>query len=196
MRVALLTAFVALVVAAPASATDRQVSALGFAFPPPAPAIDQGDTLTFVNQDAAPHNVTATQKGGDGKPLFASKDVAGASAKVDGAEFLTTGSYAFLCTIHPFMTGTLTVSANGTPAARPKDTTKPKITVSFPKQTLAAIVKGKKVTVRVTLDEPANATVTVTAKVGKKTLTLGTSKSAFKSAASRTLTVKLGASAV
>lgn len=181
--------------AAPASAAERQVIATGFAFPPPGPAIDQGDTLTLVNQDAAPHNVTATQKGDDAKPLFASSDVSSGSAKVGGAEFLTTGSYTFQCTIHPFMTQTLTVSANGKPATRPVDTTKPVVRVAFPKQTLAGIVKARKVGVKVTVDEPAGARITVTARVGKKSVTLGTVKSTFKAAATRTLSVKLGSSA-
>jgi plastocyanin len=194
-RVAVPTVLALLLLAAPASAADRQVTAVGLAFPPPAPTMDQGDTLTFVNQDIATHNVTATQKGTDGKPLFASKDIGQGSAKVEGAEFLTTGSYNFLCTIHPFMTSTLTVSANGTPAVRPADTTKPKIGVSFPKQTLAAIVKAKKVNLRITVDEPSSAAVVVKAKIGRKTLTLPTAKTTFKTATTRTVSVKLGSSA-
>jgi plastocyanin len=190
-----LAALAALVLAVPASAVERQVTALAVSFPPPGPTIDQGDTLMFVNQDPLPHDVTATQKGADGKPLFASRTITQGQSKVDNVEFLTTGSYPFVCTIHSNMTSTLTVTANGTPAVRPADTTKPTVKVAFPKQTLAGILKAKKVSVRVTLDEPANALATVTAKIGKKTLTLGTPKSTFKSATTRTLTVKLSSSA-
>jgi plastocyanin len=198
MRAALLIAVVlvaGLALAGPAAAADRQVIALAFSFQPSAPSMDQGDTLTFVNQDLAPHNVTAKQNGPDGKPLFASRDVGQGSAKVEGAEFLTTGAYPFLCTIHPTMTGTLTVSANGTPAVRPADTTKPKISVAFPRQTLASILKAKKVSVRVTVDEPGSVSSTVTAKVGRRTLTLGTAKTTYKSATTRTLSVRLSSSA-
>ena len=94
------------------------------------------------------------------------------------------------------MTGTLTVSANGTPAVRPADTTKPGIDVAFAKQTLAGIRKAKRIKVKLTLDEPARTAVTVTGKIGKKTVTLGKAKSTFTSATSRKLSVKLGSSAL
>jgi hypothetical protein len=116
---------------------------------------------------------------------------------VDGVQFLTAGSYAFECTLHTFsMQATLTVSANGTPAVRPADTTKPRLVLTFPSQTLAGIVKSKKVNVRVTLDEPATAAVTVTATIGKKTITLGSVKPALKTATTKVFSVKLGSSAV
>lgn len=196
MRLIGLTVVVSLLLAAPAAAAEKQVSALAFSFPPPAPSMDQGDTLVFVNNDGALHNVTAKQNGSDGKPLFASKDVGSGQAKVEGAEFLTTGSYAFECTIHTTMQGTLTVSANGTPAVRPADTTKPRITLAFPSQKLAAIVKAKKVNVRVTVDEPAATLVTVSTRIGSKTVTLGTARTTLKTATTRTVAVKLGSKAL
>src|SRR3954465_3884334 len=81
--------------------------------------IDQGESLVFHNRDASspgPHNVTASDAGPDGKPLFASKTIAnGEDAPVTGATQLKTGSYAFMCTVHPFMQATLNVSDQGTP---------------------------------------------------------------------------------
>jgi plastocyanin len=191
-----LAVLLALVLAAPAAA-DQQIAAGPVdTFTTPSPSMAQGERLTFLNNDLATHTVTADTNGADGKPLFDSGNVnQGASALVQGSQFLTTGSYAFHCAIHSFMKGTLTVTAEGTPVARPVDTTKPKVGVTFPKQTLAGILKAKKVNVRVTLDEPAAAEVTVTAKAGKKTVSLGTVKSAFKTATSRTVAVKLSSSA-
>jgi plastocyanin len=85
--------------------------------------IDQGEPLLFRNADAAspgPHNVVADDKGPDGKPLFASKTIEnGEEAPVDGARRLTTGSYGFICTVHPFMQATLVVTDKGTPQPAP-----------------------------------------------------------------------------
>src|SRR3954447_5568614 len=68
--------------------------------------IDQGESLVFHNRETAspgPHNVTAADKGADGKPLFASKTIGnGEDAIVVGATQLKTGSYSFMCTIHTF----------------------------------------------------------------------------------------------
>ena len=70
-----------------------------------------GAAVTFVNLDpTAPHDVTAEDRGADGKPLFESSPVtAGQSATVRGTERLAAGSYGFLCSIHPGMRGTLRV---------------------------------------------------------------------------------------
>jgi len=92
--------------------------------------IDQGEAVTFTNLDFIAHDVTAQGKGPDGKPLFASALTnGGGSNPVSGTEFLTTGDYPFHCSVHPFMTATLKVTANGTPkqrpAAPPPDTTPP-----------------------------------------------------------------------
>src|SRR6476620_1973661 len=82
--------------------------------------IDQGDKVTFTNNDTVIHDVTARGKGSDGKPLFDSDTTStGQSKPVKGAEHLTTGDYDFFCSIHPNMTGTLHVTSAGTPAQRP-----------------------------------------------------------------------------
>src|SRR3954465_10372811 len=82
--------------------------------------IDQGDKVTFHNNDTVIHDVTARGKGSDGKPLFASETTStGQSNPVKGVEYLTSGRYDFPCSIHPNMTGTLHVTSAGTPAQRP-----------------------------------------------------------------------------
>jgi hypothetical protein len=65
--------------------------------------------------------VTATVNGPDGGKLFASPTLAaGNQAPVNGVQYLDPGSYAFFCTVHPDMTGTLVVTPTGTPVARPQ----------------------------------------------------------------------------
>ncbi len=82
--------------------------------------INQGEKVSFTDLDTVEHNVTAEQKGADAKPLFASASTStGSSQPVAGTEYLTTGTYQYFCSIHPWMTGTITVTSSGTPAQRP-----------------------------------------------------------------------------
>ncbi len=82
--------------------------------------INQGEKVSFTNLDTVEHNVTAQQKAPDGKPLFASAPTAtGSSEPVAGTEYLKTGTYQYFCSIHPWMTGTITVTSNGSPAQPP-----------------------------------------------------------------------------
>src|SRR4051812_3771885 len=82
--------------------------------------IDQGDKVTFTNNDTVGHDVTSRAKGSDDKALFASETTStGQSKPVNGTQYLTTGDYDFFCSIHPNMTGTLHVTSAGTPAQRP-----------------------------------------------------------------------------
>ena len=150
--------------------------------------IDQGEAVTFTNLDFIAHDVTAQGKGPDGKPLFASALTnGGGSSPVSGTEFLTTGDYPFVCSIHPNMLGTLTVSSEGTPAPRPgsgggsggsspppaqpaqnADTEKPTVQLHLVDTRLSTIKKRKAISLHVTADEPV--TVGLRAKAGKTTL--------------------------
>jgi plastocyanin len=149
--------------------------------------IAQGEAVTFQNMDTVPHDVTAQGKGADGKPLFQSAQVGtGQSAPVEGVQYLTSGSYPYICSIHPFMKGTITVSSDGTPKPRPGggggstaqqpsgDTTAPSLTVKVLDTKRSKVRKRRSLQVSVTTDEPA--TVTVTATSGGKVLAKGTSK--------------------
>jgi plastocyanin len=83
--------------------------------------MDQGDRPTFQNTGTGSHDVTAKTNGPDGKFLFSSPTIGNGSTVVEGTQYLTTGSYAFFCTVHPLtMTANLQVSALGAPVARPK----------------------------------------------------------------------------
>lgn len=86
--------------ALPAFAADHTVTIQGFAFSPAALTVAAGDTVTFVNQDSAPH--TATGGGFDTGRLNK-----GQSAKVTiGAA----GEFAYKCNFHPSMTGVITAN--------------------------------------------------------------------------------------
>ena len=83
---------------------------------------DQGE-VSQLQVTGSSHNVTARQDGPDGKPLFRSATIPGGATPVDGTQYLPAGAYQFFCTIHPTtMSGTLQVSSNGTPQARPSAT--------------------------------------------------------------------------
>jgi plastocyanin len=65
-------------------------------------------TLEFDNQDAAtPHNVQI--KDGSGAQVFMTETYPGVEKRSYPVPALAAGSYPFTCTVHPTMTGTLTV---------------------------------------------------------------------------------------
>lgn len=110
----------ALSLGVPTAVGDAQLAAVQHDRFGPTVTIAQGESLTFYNGDSDRHNVTAASMGADGNPLFASATIGtGESAVVAGTRYLTTGTYGFNCTLHPFMQGTLVVSSAGAPLARP-----------------------------------------------------------------------------
>jgi plastocyanin len=149
---------------------DKQIDATpGNRFSGDSYTMDQGEKLVFHNGDTVAHDVTASQKGPDGKPLFSSGSVdAGKSAPVDGSQYLTEGHYEFICTIHPNMKAMLMVTGNGTPAQRPggsganttpsgaKDTKAPDLTVRIVSRGVHIARVRHALTVRLTLSEPAH----------------------------------------
>ncbi|MEV0411172.1 cupredoxin domain-containing protein [Streptomyces sp. NPDC050448] len=75
-----------------------------FTFSPADLQVRPGAKITVVNRDSASHTVTAT-----GDKAFDTGTIrAGATATFTAPS--TPGSYAYLCTIHPNMKGTLTVT--------------------------------------------------------------------------------------
>ena len=88
------------------------ISALGIKFEQTAvtaPA-DTPFQVQFENKDAGtPHNVALHQGGPTGAELFKGEVFNGVATRVYDVPALDAGTYAFVCTIHPTMTGTLTV---------------------------------------------------------------------------------------
>jgi plastocyanin len=85
------------------AAGPNQVVIKNFAFNPPLLTVARGTTVTWVNKDGDVHTVKA---GGD-KPLFMSPplDTNGTYSFT----FKEPGSYAYFCSVHPFMKGTIVV---------------------------------------------------------------------------------------
>jgi plastocyanin len=71
-----------------------------------APA-DTAFTIAFDNQDTVPHDVVIKDAGGG--TVFAGEIVTGPTVVVYDVPAIPAGSYTYVCSIHPNMTGTLTV---------------------------------------------------------------------------------------
>ena len=91
--------------AAPASAGGAAgtVSIKGFAFIPPEATTTVGGTLTWTNEDDTAHNVTF-----DDASITSSGNID--KAGTFSATFAAAGTFAYKCTIHPTMLGTVKVS--------------------------------------------------------------------------------------
>ncbi|MEU9156083.1 plastocyanin/azurin family copper-binding protein [Streptomyces sp. NPDC048417] len=80
------------------------VAIKNFAFSPATVKVKAGTTVTWTNQDTDPHTVTSARTGG---PLHSAALTTHASYSY---RFTKPGTYAYLCTIHPFMTATVEVT--------------------------------------------------------------------------------------
>jgi len=145
--------------------------------------LDAGTNPSFVNADTVDsHNVVSTDMGPDREPLFSTELIQrGESAVVPGTQYLAPATYAFLCTIHVGMEGSLTVSGPGA-ASRPD------IDVSVASSKLKKVAKGK---LKVELvAATAGSGIELEANLGAKVL--GGSKGiALDAGQTRTVTLKL-----
>lgn len=102
---------------APAPPGTTDVRIVDLAYEPADLAIPPGTTVRWVNEGIAPHTVT------DASGAFDSGFLA--TGQVWEQRFETLGTVRYLCTIHPQMTGTITVTAGaqvpGAPAAPGSD---------------------------------------------------------------------------
>ncbi|ACU71443.1 blue (type 1) copper domain protein [Catenulispora acidiphila DSM 44928] len=87
-----------------APVAGNAVAIKGFAFSPAALSVKVGTTVTWTNQDSDAHTVTSQGSGG---PL---NSAALATGQTYSYTFTKPGTYSYLCTIHPFMTATVTVT--------------------------------------------------------------------------------------
>jgi plastocyanin len=82
-----------------ALSANHSVSIKGMKFDPPALQVAAGDSVTFTNEDAAPHTATANDGSFDTGRLGR-----GESATVT---ISSPGTVAYICKIHPAMKGTV-----------------------------------------------------------------------------------------
>jgi plastocyanin len=98
----------ATVAAAPASrAGSIKVTIRNFAFSPAHFTVKPGERIVVTNKDSVTHTFTA-MPGSAPVGHFDSGDIAPGKTETVTAP-TSDGSYAFYCSIHPFMTGTVTV---------------------------------------------------------------------------------------
>lgn len=96
--------------ALPAQAAEQQAYSAAFTYTTPAIAARRGDTLRFNNLDSfAQHDLDSDTPGLFDSPLVA----AGQSTPVQGVDRLLPGAYAFHCSLHSWMRGTLSVGEAG-----------------------------------------------------------------------------------
>ena len=94
---------VLLTVAAPVVAADKRVTITDFRFVPRVVTIGVGDRVTWVNDDAVEHDADGA---GWSTSLLA-------QGERDSVRFNRAGTYRYICSIHPTMTGTVVVRASG-----------------------------------------------------------------------------------
>ena len=94
-----------------AEAGTVSISASGIAFEQTSVTAPAGKAfqITFDNKDAGtPHNIAIHKDNANGAEVFKGEIVTGPATKVYDVPALEAGTYAFACTVHPNMTGTLT----------------------------------------------------------------------------------------
>lgn len=94
-------AIVGAVHAAPAAAKTRTVKMEGTQFAPKKMTVKRGDQVLWVNNDPFPHTATSADAGFDSGSVAAKKSWRYVARKA--------GTFTYVCTLHPTMTGTLVV---------------------------------------------------------------------------------------
>jgi plastocyanin len=97
---------------APTNAADVSLAAQNLAFVPTQLTGPAGRpfTMAFTNDDPGiPHNVAIRKDSPAGAELFKGAIFPGVAARVYNVPALPAGQYAFICDVHPTMTGTLTI---------------------------------------------------------------------------------------
>lgn len=103
---ALIAALATISIATAVSAAETaQIEIKSFAFQPQEITVAPGTTVVWINRDESPHNVRESAK------IFRSKvlDTGDSFSFV----FEKPGDYAYHCTLHPQMIGTVHVAASG-----------------------------------------------------------------------------------
>jgi plastocyanin len=86
-----------------AAASGSEVVIKGFSFDPMEIEVASGTTVTWTNEDAAPHTIK------DNSDLFPESDEL-AQGDTFSFTYDAPGEHPYVCGIHPYMKGTVTVS--------------------------------------------------------------------------------------
>jgi len=97
------------------AAASGSVTIVDFSFSPGTITIDQGDTVTWVNDGPTPHSATASDGSFDTGVFPAGQS--------RSHTFAQAGTFAYICTPHPNMRGTVVVQASQTGGDTPSDDT-------------------------------------------------------------------------
>ena len=92
------------IVVAPVYAADTEVSIENFTYNPQQITVKAGTTVTWVNHDDIPHTVVSK--------TFVFKSKALDTDDKFSFTFTTPGSFAYFCSLHPHMTGSIVVEAD------------------------------------------------------------------------------------
>lgn len=88
-------------ISAAAAATTHTIVMEGVAFVPKTLTVKQGDTIIWVNKDLFPHTATAQDRSFDSPEMAPNKTWKYTATK--------SGTFPYVCTLHPTMKGTLVV---------------------------------------------------------------------------------------
>jgi len=83
-----------------------QINIFNYKFDPETATVPAGTTVTWTNKDEIPHTVASSDKGFKGSSGLDTGDSYSYT-------FDKPGTYKYYCTLHPFMTGTIVVTAKG-----------------------------------------------------------------------------------
>jgi amicyanin len=89
---------------AQAAAAEVKVAIDNFTFDPPKLTVKAGTTVTWVNRDDIPHTVASSTHAFKSKALDTDNSFT--------FTFTAPGTYAYFCSLHPHMTGTIVVEAS------------------------------------------------------------------------------------
>ncbi len=122
-----------------------------------------GGTVAQLTVTGSNHNATANANGPDGKALFRSNTITGGTTPVNGTQYLSAGSYPFICTIHPSMQATLNVTGTGLP--------RPTVDLVVTSRKLSKVVRKGKLAVKATTT--GSPEVALSAALGKRPIAGG-----------------------
>lgn len=88
--------------ATPEAITGARVIISNFAYSPESITVKAGETVTWVNQDSAPHSATADNESFDTGTLQKGQSKAVTFAKA--------GTFSYHCTVHPTMKASVTAN--------------------------------------------------------------------------------------